>query len=65
MLKMPETMSNSIVSCGSRLPCGLCMVTQQPCPYYWPKQEITCNGTGTGDIYPETIITSMLGGDIT
>lgn len=36
--------SNYAESCGSRLPCGLCMITNQPCPYAltWGRTEITC-----------------------
>lgn len=39
--------------CGSRLPCGLCMVTQTICPFYARTVEITCDtptvtATGTG-----------------
>ena len=35
-------------NCGSRLPCGLCMITQNPCPYFGNGQyEITCNNSGT------------------
>lgn len=29
--------------CGSRLPCGLCMITNSPCPYITYKPEITWN----------------------
>lgn len=30
--------------CSSRLPCGLCLIINQPCPYFWNEQkyEITC-----------------------
>ena len=27
--------------CGSRLPCGLCMITNSPCPYSIIKPEVT------------------------
>ena len=41
-------------NCGSRLQCGLCLITNQPCPFiaqtfepYW-KYGVTCtNTTGT------------------
>ena len=33
-------------NCGSRLPCGLCLITNSPCPFalqaYTPTWETTC-----------------------
>ena len=41
-------------ACGSRLPCGLCLITNRPCPYAmstlwdttpvptWNPYEVTC-----------------------
>ena len=40
--------------CGSRLPCGLCLITNQPCPYIWQSVEITYNGTGGNTVMTGT-----------
>ena len=33
-------------NCGSRLPCGLCLITNQPCPMYFRKfNGPTCSTT--------------------
>ena len=32
-------------SCGSRLPCGLCMITNSPCPYMVITPDVTCSTT--------------------
>lgn len=47
------TKSSNGQNCGSRLPCGLCLITNHPCPFivqtvepYW-KYGVTCTTTGT------------------
>ena len=45
------TVPNASESCGSRLPCGLCLITNKPCPYVmqsvtWNGPEITCISSG-------------------
>ena len=35
----------NIQSCGSCLPCGLCLITQTMCPLVGQTYEITCSGT--------------------
>ena len=29
-------------ACSSRLPCGLCLITNQACPFFTQKFEVTC-----------------------
>lgn len=40
-------------NCGSRLPCGLCLITNRPCPFVeqtiTPTWKITCEGKTDGD----------------
>ena len=38
--------------CGSRLPCGLCLITNKPCPFYcqfYYQQTTQSNYTTTKD----------------
>lgn len=39
--------------CGSRLPCGLCLITNSPCPMFptqiSPTWKITCEGKTDSD----------------
>lgn len=46
-LTVPTTPTSTFTTreCGSRLPCGLCLITNSPCPYQWQGYEITW-GTG-------------------
>ena len=38
-------------NCGSRLPCGLCLITNSPCPFVvqtiTPMWRVTCGGSVT------------------
>ena len=50
MTETTITFPNAVESCGSRLPYGLCLITNNPCPYVmqsltWNGPEITCNSS--------------------
>lgn len=38
----PQTVIPGTQYCGSRLPCGLCLITNQPCPMMPMQWQITC-----------------------
>ena len=50
MVNSSLTQTNA-TNCGSRLPCGLCLITNRPCPYLVQTEitwnEVTCGTTGT------------------
>lgn len=62
MYRPTKTMTDNVENCTSRLPCGLCMVMQSPCPYYFPSNtEITCRQSSANlesIAYTETSSTS-------
>lgn len=50
------TPNENVENCGSRLPCGLCMITQSPCPmqihtFYPTCTASTVRVTGSDETY--------------
>ena len=42
-------------ACSSRLPCGLCLITNQACPFFTQHFDVTCSQTGVTTTYTGTI----------
>lgn len=41
---------DNYTSCGNRLPCGVCLLTNKPCPRGFTKLEPTCIHSSTTPI---------------
>lgn len=49
--------TNEVSSCGSRLPCGLCLITNRRCPMFPVKYEPICSTTTITNVSGEGIAT--------
>lgn len=51
--------TNEVSSCGSRLPCGLCLITNRRCPMLPVKYEPICSTTTITNVSGEGIATPL------
>ena len=50
--------------CSSRLPCGLCLITNQACPFFTQSFDVTCSMPADANNITTTY-TGMVGSDST